>query len=653
MKSKLVKPLAIFLSALFIMTLLPNNSVHAAETQIAYGLSDTQSGTKGSYGTDGVGGAIVKGSIYRDSNGTMGYYGAYLRMLDLGKQYTLDETNRMVVWIGLNHAEAAFEYSSDGRNWNTWGSSKYLSNKPEGQIPSEWIDVTHGRSWSNGKTFRYFRLLRTRKLPGMSIDAISVRIFKDVPLTPPDPIIPPDTPDIQAPVAHISAPSEVHTGTPVTVSGYGTDPQGLKIIDYQWTCSTGDTITGTGGTINVSGTASVTLKVKNEKDVWSEPVTAVIGAINHPPTVYLSNPSTVIMGDDVVVNAHGSDIDGDPLYYTWNTPNDFKGSCNSTSGIGYFTSLGNKYFTVTATDTFGESASSSSSVNVIAPTPNVVITKEGTEKENRKITLNAEKFSYGGSKKFPIDWTKTTWEFFDANGNKLLVDNKPSSSTIIKSLDSTTGTKGMNLIVKQQGKYRVRCSVINTAGYTNYMDILLNIIPDIAPIADFDLPSTGIRDINDPSPHGLAQVTTKVSDNSSSSDQDFIAKRMWIACFDSDNDGSYIWVTKNEDGTKKAVPTYERWYVYDLDYNGSTDTQQGISDSLNPHWRYIGNYYDSKSLDINSINCGNLTNVQFKSTSVGRYDFEENIKEEFGKETITELTTVNDRKQANTWGMLN
>ena len=150
---------------------------------------------------------------------------------------------------------------------------------------------------------------------------------------------------------------------------------------------------------------------------------------------------------------------------------------------------------------------------------------------------------------------------------------------------------------------------------------------------------------------------------------------MWLACFDSDNDGSFIDITNNEDGTKKAVPEKERWYVYDLDYNGDSDTRYKvqvpdstplngklvtigsdghkyayINDSLNPHWRYVGSYDDVKKLDINKINCGNLNSVTFKSTSVGNFDFEEVVQESFGQETIPQLITNSDIKQANTFG---
>lgn len=74
-----------------------------------------------------------------------------------------------------------------------------------------------------------------------------------------------------------------------------------------------------------------------------------------------------------------------------------------------------------------------------------------------------------------------------------------------------------------------------------------------------------------------------------------------------------------------------------------------FNDSLNPHWRYVGSYDDVKKLDINKINCGNLTSVTFKSSSVGNFNFEEVIQESFGQETILPLITNNDIKQANTF----
>ena len=65
---------------------------------------------------------------------------------------------------------------------------------------------------------------------------------------------------------------------------------------------------------------------------------------------------------------------------------------------------------------------------------------------------------------------------------------------IVKSLDSTTGSKNMDLIFKKAGKYTAKCTLYNTAGYSNSFSVDLNIVPDLAPIADFNLP-TAIQDI--------------------------------------------------------------------------------------------------------------------------------------------------------------
>lgn len=414
-------------------------------------------------------------------------------------------------------------------------------------------------------------------------------------------------------------------------------------------------------------------------DVTADSVTYCdfnFGFQNHPPTVTLQGPSTVVMGDDFSVNASGVDPDGDSLTYDWNTPSDFKGLPSGYTASGYCDSTGDKTFSVTVTDPYGASGSDSKVVKVVPPIPNVVINKSGTEKENRKVTLNAEKYSSSGSKgRYPLDWSKAKWQFFDGSGNELTVDDNSTSSTIVKSLNSVTGSKNMDLIFKKAGKYTAKCTLYNTAGYSNSFSVDLNIVPDLIPTAEYYFPDGNniLRDPKDLSPNGLAQASHRLADSSKSSD-DNIGKRMWLACFDSDNDGSYDTITNNEDGTKKAVPEKERWYVFDLDYNGDSDTRYKvqvpdstplngklvtigsdghkyayINDSLNPHWRYVGSYDDAKKLDINKINCGNLTNVTFKSTSVGNFDFEEVVQESFGQDTITQLITNNDIKQANTF----
>ncbi|MCD2345100.1 PKD domain-containing protein [Clostridium guangxiense] len=419
---------------------------------------------------------------------------------------------------------------------------------------------------------------------------------------------------------------------------------------------------------------TVTVNVISNSTVYAD---FNFGLVNHPPTVTLQGPSEVVMGDDFSVNASGVDPDGDSLTYSWNVPSDLKGSASGYTASGYFDNTGNKNYSVTVTDSYGASASATTVVKVVPPVPNVVINKSGNEKENRKVTLDVDKYSSSGSNsgRYPLDWSKVKWQFFDGSGNELTVDNNPTSSTIVKSLDSTTASKSMDLIFKKAGKYTAKCTLYNTAGYSNSFSVDLNIVPDLSPTANLDLDSdTGYRDPKDLSPNGLAQGTTVLTDNSTSSD-DNISKRMWIACFDSDNDGSYINITNNEDGTKKTTPEKERWYVYDLDYNGDSDTRYKIqvpdstplngklvtigsdghkyayvNDSLNPHWRYVGSYDDVLKLDINKINCGNLKSVTFKSTSVGKFDFEKVVQESFGQETIPQLITNSDIKQANTFG---
>lgn len=303
------------------------------------------------------------------------------------------------------------------------------------------------------------------------------------------------------------------------------------------------------------------------------------GFENHPPTVHLYAPPTVVMGDNLEVNASSIDPDGDPLRYEWYIPSDFKGSTMNDTSSGYFESIGNKTFSVTVTDPFNASGYDSTVVKVVPPVPNVVIAKNGTEKENRKVTLDAEKYSSSGSNsgRYPLDWSKAQWQFFDGSGNELTVDNNPTSSTIVKSLDSTIGSKNMDLIFKKAGKYTAKCTLYNTAGYSNSFSVDLNIIPDLVPTADFYSPDGDdvSRNPQDLSPNGLSQASHRLADNSKSSD-DNIGKRMWLACFDSDNDGSYDTITNNEDGTKKAVPEKERWYVFDLNYNGDSDARYKV-----------------------------------------------------------------------------
>lgn len=346
---------------------------------------------------------------------------------------------------------------------------------------------------------------------------------------------------------------------------------------------------------------------------------------NNPPVVSLNLPETITLGDDLNVNAAASDPDGDSITYSWNTPEGMTGNIKDSGGTVQFINKGDigqkKTFTVTVTDPYGASATATATTTVVAPKPTVSINQSGTLKENRKVTLSET--SDGGSKSFPIDNTKTQWSFYDSNNNPITVTNTADSG-IVESLDNSIGTSSMNVLFTKAGTYTAKCQVTNTNGDIGEKTITFNIAEDQAPIADFDLPTSTVY--RDPTNGNIATISA--TDKSYSPDGDNISKRIWFYSFDSNNDGSF------DD---------EVFYVYQ---NGA--------------WQKYGSYDDVKALANNSsaldsINSGNLTNIQLKpqnfngGTHVGKYRIEEIVQESFGQDTIQSLITSKDFRVGTTY----
>lgn len=432
-------------------------------------------------------------------------------------------------------------------------------------------------------------------------------------------------PTILPPTAYISAPSNGHQGSTVNVTGSGSDPQGQNLT-YHWSTSDGQSISDKGGNIILgSSPITVNLYVTNESGVNSPTVTKTISPANTPPTVTLNLPQTIALGDDLNVIANGYDADGDPVVYSWTTPNDMSGTMTGNKGTVHFDTLGDKTFTVIVTDPFEATGTATAKTTVVEPIPTVNINLSGNLKENRKVTLSSN--SSSGSSKYTIDNTKTKWQFYDVSGNELTVDNNPTSSTLVKSLSSTTGVNGLDFIVKKAGIYTAKCTVYNSYGKSATATKEIDISEDLPPIVDCYAKDNAIlRDSNN---NDLATLGSY--DKSTSPDNDNIQKRVWVYCFDSNNDGSWI--------------DEKQWMVYD---NGS--------------WRVLGDFNALKNLDIDTINSGNLTQIAYSpynvlpsemypqghGTSVGWYITLELAKEDF-TDTIPQLITSKDKKVGKSW----
>ncbi|MCX7884577.1 MAG: PKD domain-containing protein, partial [Caloramator sp.] len=329
---------------------------------------------------------------------------------------------------------------------------------------------------------------------------------------------------------------------------------------------------------------------------------------NTPPVAEIFAPTVVVYGQNTYITGSGYDAEDseDKLTFTWNiSPTSY--ISNETGNPKrldlQFAQITEYTITLTVTDTGGLSDTAEAKIKVVPPYPAAILNKSGTFKENRKVVVDASN-SYSGSPFASINWAKTKWELIPVSQG-LTVDD-------IKTPDSLNGSQKLNLLFKKAGQYKIRCTIYNSWDSSSTAEIDIDIQPDLPPVADFNIISKVTRDPNDDN-----YATIEITDNSYSSD-DYIAKRIWLYAFDSNNDGNF---------------DNEKWYVYD----------NGI-------WRLIANsYQELKKINIDNINDGNLKKVKIRSNHVGKYLVELIVREEFGQETIPELINSADKKRDETF----
>lgn len=350
------------------------------------------------------------------------------------------------------------------------------------------------------------------------------------------------------------------------------------------------------------------------------------GHIGNPPTAIIDAPDEVIAGERVRIDGSDSfaygegdghdgadddlipdDEERDIEDYRWTAdPEQYIHSASYDDSVSSFRAWfgwtnemreqGIQEYEVNinlrVTDDMGADDQTDHEITVRPPIPTAALNVTGTFKENRKITIDASGSEC--TEEYPITsyvWSITPIRDGDANN--------------IKYSGELNGSVTKDILIKKAGTYRVTITVYNSVGYaaTTYQDIVVQ--PDLPPVAD----CTGVdKELRDP--NNADYATFVLNDTSYSPDNDIISKRIWLYAYDSDNDGNY------DD---------ETWYVYQ---NGA--------------WSAYGTYSSVVSMNIDTINDGNVTKVQLKTKNVGKYRFGQIVRESFGQPTIPEFITKDD-----------
>lgn len=148
---------------------------------------------------------------------------------------------------------------------------------------------------------------------------------------------------------------------------------------------------------------------------------------NLPPTVKIKAPLEVKAGDPFCISADAADEDGTIEGYSWSAVGLNGELSDSDSCDVYYMEEGTKTVSVTVVDDKGSSASDSTQIKVVPPTPSARIDVEGALKENRKVTLNDNSSS---PKMFPINQSITELTAMDGNETAYLA--KPDNQGIYK-----------------------------------------------------------------------------------------------------------------------------------------------------------------------------------------------------------------------------
>jgi hypothetical protein len=248
---------------------------------------------------------------------------------------------------------------------------------------------------------------------------------------------------------------------------------------------------------------------------------------NIHPVAVLGYQETVRAGDETMVDSLSSyDIDGYIAEHNVYTPN--ANVINTDEGLANvwypYTGVPTVKYRVAARvkDNRGAANGTTGYITVTEPTIEAKIIVTGKLKVNRHVTIVSASDS---PERYPIDNTKTVWTLQAVSGG---------TNADIKFNGVLTQVNTLNVLFKKQGVYRATLSVTNTLGFTGTTTYLINIGPDLKPVANYESATTVLRDVKD---YGYA--TIELLDTSYSLDGDIIKSRIWSYAWDSNNNGSF------------------------------------------------------------------------------------------------------------------
>lgn len=317
------------------------------------------------------------------------------------------------------------------------------------------------------------------------------------------------------------------------------------------------------------GMVSVTVKVE------AAAPTPTPTPSNKPPVAEIISADEVMAGDDIDISTGSYDPDGYITDYYWSAPQAQKPIIGFGSTT-WFDMPGNVSVYHRVTDNYGATDSTSKIIKVLPPIPKAQIDVKGRLKENYKITVDSTKSV--ASKRYPIDHTKTKWVITAVSG---------CTDSDIKYLGGLIGMAQKDFLVKKAGRIKVTLTVTNTLGQSDTTYTLVDVAPNLPPVAQLIVPSRSIREYIDG--QGRRYGETTVYDTSYSPDGDKICRRKYYYRFDSDNDGNFDEEALEliyEGTAVQAVKRYYNdqgvgWAMYDIEVEEDLMEQDAYGNYIN------------------------------------------------------------------------
>lgn len=288
---------------------------------------------------------------------------------------------------------------------------------------------------------------------------------------------------------------------------------------------------------------------------------------SYPPTAILNNTAIAYAGDNVDFDGSQSyDVDGIIVQKDYSLPGAAETNVgNVDRGTTWYATEGTYNIDLKVTDDSGLTDSTAGKVVILPPKPNIIFKILGDKlKENRKIMLDVSEST--APKKFPINWSLTTWMIEPIAGTGATGDygvrfddgtvykNKDGKAQLYKNgtwedtgMDFNSVLSGQKVLyfqARDSGQYKVTATLVSVASfdiskqYTNTATKTIDVVEDLPPVAAFSGPLNNSRDYESPKGTALQKYAIiPVSCTTKSPDGDPIGVRKWTLRYDSNNDG--------------------------------------------------------------------------------------------------------------------